>query len=74
MIFNKLLKISEIFFNNNEEVDVDGMTITFDLDETNYVMLSKELFIKKNGSLKGFVLDEEIELILNGIKFLLKKK
>lgn len=72
-MFEKLLKISEIFF-NNQDVDVNGMIITFDLDDDNFVLTSKELYTKKNGTLKGFKLDEEIELTLNGIKFILKKK
>ena len=73
MMFDKLFKISEIFF-NNEDVDTKGMVITFDLDKDDFILLSKELFVKKNGTMKGFVLDEEIELTLNGIDFLLKKK
>ena len=73
MMFDKLFKISEIFF-NNQEVDTNGMTITFDLEKDDYVLLSKELFVKKNGTIKGFVLGEEIDLTLNGIRFLLKQK
>lgn len=73
MMFDKLFKISEVFF-NNQEVDTNGMTITFDLEKDDYILLSKELFVKKNGTIKGFVLDEEIDLTLNGIRFLLKQK
>ena len=72
-MFDKLFKISEVFF-NNQEVDTNGMTITFDLENDDYILLSKELFVKKNGTIKGFVLDEEIDLTLNGIRFLLKQK
>jgi hypothetical protein len=71
-MFEKLMKISEMFFQNNG-INTDGMVIHFDLSEDDHIMLDKELYVKKNGTIKGFVKNEEIDLILNGIKFLIKK-
>ncbi len=66
------MRISEMFFQNND-INIDGMVIHFELSEDDHIMLDKELYVKKNGTIKGFVKNEEIDLILNGIKFLIKK-
>jgi hypothetical protein len=71
-MFEKLMRISEMFFQNND-INIDGMVIHFELSEDDHIMLDKELYVKKNGTIKGFVKNEEIDLILNGIKFLIKK-
>lgn len=72
-MFDKLMKISEMFFNNSD-ISTDGMVIHFELNDDDHLMLDKELFVKKNGTIKGFVKNEEIDLTLNGIKFLIKRK
>lgn len=72
-MFDKLMKISEMFFNNSD-INTDGMVIHFELNDDDHLMLDKELFVKKNGTIKGFVKNEEIDLRLNGIKFLIKRK
>lgn len=72
-MFDKLMKISEMFFNNSD-INTDGMVIHFELNDDDHLMLDKELFVKKNGTIKGFVKNEEIDLTLNGIKFLIKRK
>ena len=72
-MFDKLMKISELFFQNNE-IDIKDMVIHFELNEDEHLMLDKELFVKKNSTIKGFIKNEEIDLTLNGVKFLIKKK
>lgn len=72
-MFDRLLKISELFL-ENDEIKTDDFTIVFELDEDDHLFLDKDLYVRKNGNLKNFVKNEEIELTLNEIKFLIKKK
>ena len=72
-MFERLSKISELFY-KNASIDTSGMTIVFELEESDLLFFDKELYVKKNGSLKNFVKNEEIEVLVNGIKFLVKKK
>ena len=72
-MFDRLLKISELFL-ENDEIKTDDFTIVFELDEDDHLFLDKDLYVRKNGNLKNFVKNEEIELTLNEIKLLIKKK
>ena len=72
-MFERLLKISEIFFKNSD-VRTDDFTIVFELEEDEHIFLEKDLYVRKNGSIKNFTQTDEIELFLNGVKFLIKKK
>ena len=72
-MFDNLLKISE-FFLLHDEIKVDDMVIIFELPEDDLLFLNKELYVKKNGNLKNFVKNEEIELKLNDINFIIRKK
>lgn len=72
-MFEKLLKISEVFFKNGE-IKTDDFVILFELEESDLLFLEKDLYVRKNGNLKNFKKTDEIELFLNGIKFLIKKK
>ena len=72
-MFDNLLKISE-FFLLHDEIKVDDMVIIFELPEDDLLFLNKELYVKKNGNLKNFVKNEEIELKLNDVNFIIRKK
>lgn len=72
-MFEHLLKISE-FFLIHTEIKVDDMVIVFEIPEDDLLFLDKELYIKKNGNLKNFVKNNEIELKLNDVNFIIKKK
>lgn len=71
-MFEKLLKISELYFKN--EIDTSDFTIIYELEEDDHLFLDKDLYVRKNGTIKNFVKNQEIELTLNGVKFLIKKK
>lgn len=71
-MFEQLLKISELYFKN--EIDTSNFKIVYELESDDHLFLDKDLYVRKNGSLKNFVKNEEIELILNDVKFLIKKK
>lgn len=73
MMFDRLSKISEILI-NNDEIKTDDFIIVFELEEDDHLLLEKELYVRKNANLKDFKKTDEIELFLNGIKFLIKKK
>ena len=72
-MFERLSKISEIFFKNSE-IKSDDFIIVFELDEDDLLFFQKDLYVRKNGNLKNFTKVDEIELFLNGINFLIKKK
>lgn len=72
-MFDRLSKISEILI-NNDEIKTDDFIIVFELEEDDHLLLEKELYVRKNANLKDFKKTDEIELFLNGIKFLIKKK
>jgi hypothetical protein len=72
-MFENLVKISEMFFKNSD-INTNDMVITFELSEDEHIMLDKDLYTRKNGTMKGFVKNEEIYITLNGINFLIKKK
>jgi hypothetical protein len=71
-MFEKLLKISELYVKN--EIETTNFVIVYELDEEELLFLDKDLYVRKNGNLKNFVKNEEIELTLNEVKFLIKKK
>lgn len=71
-MFEKLLKISELYFKN--EIDTSDFTIVYELGEEDHLFLDKDLYVRKNGNLKNFAKNDEINLNLNGVKFLIKKK
>ena len=72
-MFEKFLKISEIFL-ENEDIKSDDFYVLFELEEDDFLFLDKDLFVRKNNTIKNFVKSEEIELNLNGVKFLIRKK
>lgn len=71
-MFEKLLKISELYFKN--EIDTSDFTIVYELEEGDHLFLDKDLYVRKNGNLKNFAKNDEINLNLNGVRFLIKKK
>lgn len=71
-MFEQLLKISELYFKN--EINTSNFTIVYELDEDDHLFLGKDLYVRKNGNLKNFVKTDEIELNLNGVRFLIKKR
>lgn len=72
-MFDKLTKISELFFKNSD-IKTDDFYIVFELDQDDFLFFDKELYVKKNGNLKNFSKSQEIELNLNGVKFLIKNR
>lgn len=71
-MFEKFLKISEMYVKN--EIETSNFVIVYELPEDELLFLDKDLYVRKNGNLKNFVKNEEIELTLNDVKFLIKKK
>lgn len=71
-MFERLLKISEIFL-KNEEVKTNDFAIVFELEKDDHLFLEKDLYVRKNGNLKNFKETDEIELVLNDVKFIIKK-
>lgn len=71
-MFERLLKISEIFL-KNEEIKTNDFIILFELKKDEHLFLEKDLYVRKNGNLKNFKETDEIELVLNDVKFLIKK-
>ena len=72
-MFEQFLKISEFFF-NNQDIDTSEMTIVYEIELEKYELLEKELYVRKNGSLRNFTKNDEVILNLNGVNFILKKK
>jgi hypothetical protein len=72
-MFERLSKISELFFINSD-IKSDDFVIVFELEEDDLIFLEKDLYVRKNGNIKNFTKTDEVELTLNGIKFLIKKK
>lgn len=71
-MFERLLKISELFL-KHEEIKTDDFVIHFELEKDDHLFLEKDLYVRKNGNLKNFKQTDEIELVLNDVKFLIKK-
>jgi len=72
-MFEQFLKISEFFF-TNEDIDTSKMTIVYELEQDEYELLEKELYVRKNGSLRNFNKNDEVILNLSGLNFIFKKK
>jgi hypothetical protein len=72
-MFEQFLKISEFFF-TNEDIDTSKMTIVYELEQDEYELLEKELYVRKNGSLRNFTKNDEVILNLIGVNFIFKKK
>lgn len=71
-MFERLLKISEIFL-KHDEIKTNDFVIVFELERDDHLFLEKDLYVRKYGNLKNFKETDEIELVLNDVKFIIKK-
>ena len=72
----KLEKVLEIANEcvENEVIPVDGLTLTYALDEQSHRHLDEELFYKTNNNNSSFSHNEVIEVTIAGITFIFNQK
>jgi hypothetical protein len=73
MTYDKLIRtVSEIV--DNENIDKDGLTLVYYLNEKNHKKMNETLFYKSNPITHKFIPTEEFEVEIGGIivKFLKK--
>ena len=73
MKFDKILKIAQ-FFGENEDIDTSNLTLVFELNTDDYELLDKDLFVRQHNTIKNYVKNSTIELILGKVKFIFQEK
>jgi len=70
--FDYLKNIANILKSNN--VDFDGMDIIYTISNNDHELLNRELYYIKNGSNKGLVMSNLINIKIGNINFIIKKE
>ena len=73
MTYDELIKtVSEII--DNDEIKKNGLTLTYELSESQHVRINQELFYKMNPINTGFIPNDIFEVEIAGILIKFIKK